>query len=162
MRVTTEARWDLLVTIVPCQGGISRCLTAAGPHGLLIAPPTLILTTASVRTKTIATVTLFAATTFLAAAQNQSQTEWPVYGGQPSQNHYSSLAQINRTNVKDLQVAWRDLGQAVSHGFTRRQQKHPRNRRLLWVIRCRFRSYPVAIREKQPNRDPSPGHFGYP
>jgi quinoprotein glucose dehydrogenase len=50
------------------------------------------------------------------AAQNQQevpkdtavpQKEWPVYGGGPLNNHYSSLAQINRTNVKRLQVAWR-------------------------------------------------------
>jgi len=32
--------------------------------------------------------------------------QWPVYGGQPAQDHYSPLAQINRTNVQHLQVAW--------------------------------------------------------
>lgn len=31
---------------------------------------------------------------------------WPVWGGSPENRHYSSLAQINRTNVKQLQVAW--------------------------------------------------------
>ena len=36
-----------------------------------------------------------------------SQThDWPVYGGAPENNHYSSLAQINRSNVKQLAVAW--------------------------------------------------------
>jgi quinoprotein glucose dehydrogenase len=35
------------------------------------------------------------------------QLDWPVYGGQGAQNHYSTLSQINRTNVKDLVVAWR-------------------------------------------------------
>ena len=34
------------------------------------------------------------------------QKEWPAYGGGPLNNHYSSLAQINRGNVKRLQVAW--------------------------------------------------------
>ena len=32
--------------------------------------------------------------------------DWPVYGGAPENNHYSSLAQINRDNVKKLAVAW--------------------------------------------------------
>jgi quinoprotein glucose dehydrogenase len=32
--------------------------------------------------------------------------DWPVYGGARANNHYSALAQINRENVKRLQVAW--------------------------------------------------------
>jgi quinoprotein glucose dehydrogenase len=36
----------------------------------------------------------------------QEQRDWPVYGGAPENNHYSSLAQINRNNVKQLGVAW--------------------------------------------------------
>jgi quinoprotein glucose dehydrogenase len=32
--------------------------------------------------------------------------DWPVYGGQPANDHYSSLAQINRENVHQLHVAW--------------------------------------------------------
>src|SRR5436190_43612 len=32
--------------------------------------------------------------------------DWPVYGGAPENIHYSPLAQINRTNVKQLEVAW--------------------------------------------------------
>jgi quinoprotein glucose dehydrogenase len=32
--------------------------------------------------------------------------EWPAYGGAPENNHYSRLSQINRTNVKQLAVAW--------------------------------------------------------
>lgn len=40
-------------------------------------------------------------------AQNiSSHHDWPAYGGGPQDTHYSSLAQINRENVKDLQVAW--------------------------------------------------------
>jgi quinoprotein glucose dehydrogenase len=31
---------------------------------------------------------------------------WPVYGGDPGGRHYSTLADINRNNVDDLQVAW--------------------------------------------------------
>jgi quinoprotein glucose dehydrogenase len=32
--------------------------------------------------------------------------DWPVYGGSAGSTHYSALAQINRSNVKNLQVAW--------------------------------------------------------
>lgn len=56
--------------------------------------------------KTISTLTLFAVSVFVASAQNNPNSEWPVYGGQPAQDHFSSLSQINRTNVKNLQVAW--------------------------------------------------------
>ena len=34
------------------------------------------------------------------------EQDWPVYGGAPENNHYSSRAQINRENVKQLTVAW--------------------------------------------------------
>ena len=37
----------------------------------------------------------------LAAAQ-----EWPSYGGDPGQTHYSELARINRNNVRNLKPAW--------------------------------------------------------
>jgi glucose dehydrogenase len=36
----------------------------------------------------------------------QTSESWPAYGGQPSQDHYSSLTQINRENVQNLRVAW--------------------------------------------------------
>jgi glucose dehydrogenase len=32
--------------------------------------------------------------------------DWPVYGGQAANEHYSSLTQINRSNVTKLRVAW--------------------------------------------------------
>ncbi len=34
------------------------------------------------------------------------QQGWPIYGGGPENTHYSSLTQINRGNVKQLQVVW--------------------------------------------------------
>jgi quinoprotein glucose dehydrogenase len=38
--------------------------------------------------------------------------DWAVTGGQPQQDHYSSLSQINRNNVGKLAVAWKfDTGQ---------------------------------------------------
>ena len=32
--------------------------------------------------------------------------DWPVYGGESTNNHYSALTQINRRNVGKLRVAW--------------------------------------------------------
>jgi quinoprotein glucose dehydrogenase len=42
------------------------------------------------------------------ASKNESgeQRDWPVYGGSRNNDHYSDLAQINRSNVKQLAVAW--------------------------------------------------------
>jgi quinoprotein glucose dehydrogenase len=49
------------------------------------------------------------------AAQQQSKSsseaftgnyDWPVYGGAAENNHYSSLTQINQSNVKKLTMAW--------------------------------------------------------
>lgn len=61
----------------------------------------------------VAIATLVAAVELCAGAgqagskSNVSQEhDWPVYGGAPENNHYSSLAQINRGNVKQLGVAW--------------------------------------------------------
>jgi quinoprotein glucose dehydrogenase len=34
------------------------------------------------------------------------KADWPVYGGNKAGNRYSTLRQIDRNNVKDLQVAW--------------------------------------------------------
>ncbi len=39
-------------------------------------------------------------------ASGQEQQDWQAYGGAPENNHYSSLAQINRGNVKHLAIAW--------------------------------------------------------
>jgi glucose dehydrogenase len=36
----------------------------------------------------------------------REQRDWPVFGGPAENNHYSPLVQINRTNVKQLTVAW--------------------------------------------------------
>jgi quinoprotein glucose dehydrogenase len=44
----------------------------------------------------------------LSCAQNNSSDnlDWPVYGGASEGGHYAPLKQINRENVKQLQVAW--------------------------------------------------------
>jgi quinoprotein glucose dehydrogenase len=36
-----------------------------------------------------------------------SVTDWSVYGGQPADDRYSALTQINRGNVHQLRLAWR-------------------------------------------------------
>ena len=36
----------------------------------------------------------------------QEQRDWAVWGGNPENNHYSSLTQINQNNVKQLRLAW--------------------------------------------------------
>jgi quinoprotein glucose dehydrogenase len=41
---------------------------------------------------------------FLTPAQDHHN--WPAYGGAPEGTHYSSLSQINRTNVTQLKIAW--------------------------------------------------------
>ncbi len=41
-----------------------------------------------------------------APARTQDYRGWPAYGGTVDQIRYSSLTQINRDNVKQLQVAW--------------------------------------------------------
>src|SRR5580692_8881130 len=35
-----------------------------------------------------------------------ASADWPVYGGESANQHYSSLTQINRSNVNKLKVAW--------------------------------------------------------
>src|SRR5216683_1200339 len=45
----------------------------------------------------------------LALSQNVRETgtqSWPAYGGGPANIHYSPQAQINRSNVKQLEIAW--------------------------------------------------------
>src|SRR5207245_2029356 len=46
------------------------------------------------------------ATSEAAPNSTPEQRDWPVYGGDPGNQHYSPLTQINRANVKHLEVAW--------------------------------------------------------
>ena len=41
-----------------------------------------------------------------AAAAEKPYTTWSDYAGSPDSMQYSALAQVNKTNVKDLQPAW--------------------------------------------------------
>src|SRR5258705_13499588 len=47
-----------------------------------------------------------AGTLLFAQSAPHKNLDWPVYGGAAEGGHYSPLAQINKTNVKQLQVAW--------------------------------------------------------
>jgi quinoprotein glucose dehydrogenase len=40
------------------------------------------------------------------STDKNDDSDWPIYGGTPENNHFSPLNQIDRKNVKDLQVAW--------------------------------------------------------
>src|SRR5262249_39651660 len=59
---------------------------------------------------------LAASAAFPVVVRSQSSSsprdmDWPVYGG-PQNQHYSPLAQINRSNVAQLQIAWSfDVGE---------------------------------------------------
>jgi len=47
-----------------------------------------------------------------ALAQDAAHTNWPAIGATPGNSHYSSLKQIDRSNVAQLKVAWRyDTGE---------------------------------------------------
>ena len=43
---------------------------------------------------------------YAVSSTNTRQVDWPAYNGQQNGDHYSSLAQINRSNVAKLRVAW--------------------------------------------------------
>jgi quinoprotein glucose dehydrogenase len=46
------------------------------------------------------------AATHSSIATKSVSVDWPAYGGQTSNDHYSALSQINRNNVTRLKVAW--------------------------------------------------------
>lgn len=58
--------------------------------------------------------------------------EWPVYGGDPGNTKYSSLKQINRSNVTQLKVAWTYHIGDISDG-----SKYP--------VRSAFEATPLVI-----------------
>jgi glucose dehydrogenase len=41
-----------------------------------------------------------------AAPQEKRDADWPIYGGQSDNDHYSALTQINRKTVAGLRIAW--------------------------------------------------------
>lgn len=56
------------------------------------------------------------------ATAQPTAVDYPVYGGNKAGNRYASLTQINRQNVKDLQVAWMyDAAEQPDPDNTKRQ-----------------------------------------
>src|SRR5262252_6511297 len=75
--------------------------------------------------RSIALLILIAATVapFAASAPNESAVaEWPFYGGDAGGTRYSPLAQIDRTNVARLAVAWEYRTGDVSDGSDGRRK----------------------------------------
>jgi quinoprotein glucose dehydrogenase len=77
----------------------SRTLSAA----VLCVATVVVLDAASLRTWARAGAGAISAQAPSPTSANQ---DWPVYGGTSEGNRYSSLQQINKSNVKQLQVAW--------------------------------------------------------
>ena len=58
----------------------------------------------------------FAFCVLLAQPQSRAQsTGWPAYGGDPGGTRYSSVSQINKSNVAQLKVAWTFHTGALPH-----------------------------------------------
>jgi len=95
------------------------------------------------------------------AADEPRNRDWPIYGGTSDNNRYSRLTQINRKNVKQLEVAWSfDTGESgglqtspievdgVLYGITPTQKIFALNAatgKLLW-------KFDSGIKGTQPDR----------
>ena len=121
-----------------------------------------IVATVVLAVSTVSVVAIDAATSSPRKTSNKKQTrDWPIYGGTPENNHYSSLTQINRRNVKRIRVAWEfDTGESgglqtspivvngVLYGLTPSQKVFALNAatgQLLW-------KFDSGIRGTQPDR----------
>jgi len=54
----------------------------------------------------LASLCAFLISTIVSAQTSHESLDWPIYGGAAENQHYSPLTQINKSNVKQLQVAW--------------------------------------------------------
>ena len=61
-------------------------------------------------------IALLGVVTVLGAARGAAAGDWRYYGGDAGGTRYSSLTQVNRSNVGELKVAWIYHGQDVSNG----------------------------------------------
>src|SRR5438874_2067871 len=77
--------------------------------------------------------------------------DWPVYGGNSQNTHYSPLTQINKSNVKRLEVAWSydtgetgglqrpvHCGRPPARNVARVSRRHSRLRRSEWQAALEF------------------------
>jgi len=58
------------------------------------------------KVRSITVLVLLAKSTLLCAPPLEPGNEWPSFGADPANSHYSRLAQINKGNVTELQIAW--------------------------------------------------------
>ena len=95
------------------------------------------------------------------STSSEKRQDWPVYGGAVENTHFSSLTQIDRTNVKELEVAWSyDTGEkgglqtspiivgGVLYGITPTQKVialNATNGKLLW-------KFDSGVKSTQPDR----------
>jgi len=75
-------------------------------------------TTRSAVLPVVAVVFAVLASTPAGRGQERAREDWPAYGGDPGGSRYSPLAQIDRSNVRNLRVAWtyrtgEDVGKSV-------------------------------------------------
>jgi len=81
---------------------VATTIAVAMAHFDLNAHPA----TAQATTSSVNTATTVAQTTTASMDGTGEQRDWPVYGGSRENDHYSDLAQINRSNVKQVAAAW--------------------------------------------------------
>ena len=87
--------------------GYVRTLKAgASASGSPVASSTRSSTASSTTSGAIAIPASVFGTALVKRNAAQEQRDWPAWGGASGNNHYSSLAQINRNNVKQLTQAW--------------------------------------------------------
>jgi hypothetical protein len=86
---------------------------------------------------------LLIALLFLSLASAQDHRTWRDYGGAQDAAQYSSLAQVNRSNVTKLEIAWTFpwATTASTSSIDRRRRHHVRARtqQLDHSARCRHR-----------------------
>jgi quinoprotein glucose dehydrogenase len=108
-----------------------------------------------------ASLFVFALAAHAQTGKQRANEDWPVYGGGSENTHYSQLTQINRSNVKQLAVAWSfDSGEegglqtspivvdGVLYGITPTQKAFAldaTNGKLLW-------KFDSGIKGTQPDR----------
>jgi quinoprotein glucose dehydrogenase len=71
-----------------------------------ILPARASLLTSLVAVVTLGLIASAARTPQGSRASREGQRDWPAYGGAPENNHFSTLAPINRSNIKLLAVTW--------------------------------------------------------
>src|SRR5678816_41819 len=75
-----------LTALIPCH---SRAGTTKGKNRVILTPRFWLI-----------------ANMLACSAASAGDVDWPVYLGDAARSHYSQLKQINRSNVRELELAW--------------------------------------------------------